>query len=325
MPVRNALPYLKECLESIINQTHNDWELIAINDHSTDHSYTVLRDYAGRDKRIHCYQNLGSGIIDALTTGSAYANGNFITRMDADDIMPPVKLERLKEILEKSGEGTLSTGKVKYISESELGNGFKKYETWLNNLCEENNHYQEIYRECVIPSPCWMMYKTDFDAIGGFKSSAYPEDYDLCFRMYENNIKVNPSSEILHIWRDHGRRASRNDDNYSDNRFLNLKLRYFLSIDYAPKEKLVLWGAGKKGKFIAKYLIDNHIHFEWITNNEKKIGKHIYAHLIQDSSSIHDYKVKSSILLAVANEEDQRDIIKSIESLHRSILFYKFC
>ncbi len=326
MPVRNALPYLTACLDSILQQSYADWELLAVNDNSDDQSESVLLKYASQDQRIYCFQNNGTGIIDALNTGYSYSKGQYITRMDADDIMPSIKLERLCGLLRNSEKGILSTGKVKYIRESSLGKGFKKYENWLNRLCDENIHYSEIYKECVIPSPCWMMYRKDFDRIGGFDNKTYPEDYDLCFRMYENKITVIPSGEVLHIWRDHEQRASRNDDNYSDNRFLNLKVKYFLRNEFILDEKLIVWGAGKKGKRIAYLLLENNIDFEWITNNNKKIDKHIYGKKIKSTSDLISgiYPI-NSIILAVANEDEQKKILVLIEQSKSKTKVFKFC
>lgn len=324
MPIRNAIPYLTECLDSIIQQTYPTWELLAVNDHSDDSSNEILESYQSKDVRIKCFQNEGKGIIDALNTGYSHAKGDFITRMDADDIMPVIKLEQLAELLKAAGSGHLSTGKVKYISNNDLGDGFKKYENWLNQLCDSNAHFSEIYKECVIPSPCWMMHRNDFESIGGFDSKTYPEDYDLCFRMYENQIKVTPSIETLHIWRDYGGRASRNDDNYSDNRFLDLKVKYFLRIDYRSEEKLIVWGAGKKGKRIAQLLLNSKVDFVWITNNEKKIGKHIYGKLIDTHQALNNNSSKK-IILAVANKVEQKEIFNTIVAISENHTVHLFC
>ena len=325
MPVRNAMPFLEECVRSILTQSYANWELIAVDDHSEDGSNVLLLEYAAIEPRIHCHQNSGSGIIDALNKGYSCAKGDFITRMDADDMMPSIKLEILLDQLQKSGRGHLSTGKVKYISETILGDGFKKYEEWLNALCDGDNHYQEIYKECVIPSPCWMMYCDDFNDIGGFNSTSYPEDYDLCFRMYENKIKIVASRELLHIWRDHNTRASRNDSNYSDNRFLDMKVKYFIRNDYRSDEKLVIWGAGKKGKYIAKLFLQNNINFIWITNNDKKIGNNIYTVILKDFSIIQQLRGNLNLILSVANKDEQIDIIEYIQSREELVRLYKFC
>lgn len=325
MPVRNALPYLSECMESIISQTYTDFEVHAIDDHSTDGSHKVLYEFAQKDKRINIHSNSGRGIIDALITGYNASTGNFVTRMDADDIMPLNKLEILIGNLRQKGPGYVATGLVKYISTTTLGDGFKRYEVWLNELCRSNNHYEEIYKECVIPSPCWMMSRKDFESIGGFDEGRYPEDYDLCFRMYKKGIKVSPSQQVLHVWRDHGARASRNDENYSDNRFLELKVDYFVEIEQHLNSKLVLWGAGKKGKNIAKLLKERNIEFAWITDNTKKIGKHINDTLIQASSAIFPSNEKMSLILAVANPLEQKELIDSLERSNSPVRIYKFC
>ena len=169
------------------------------------------------------------------------------------------------------------------------------------------------------------MYREDFESIGGFNSIQYPEDYDLCFRMYANQIKVTPSLEILHFWRDHSERASRNDENYSDNRFLDLKVKYYIKVDHNPNENLFLWGAGKKGKRIAHLLNTYEIEFEWITNNEKKVGKHIYDKLIKKPDSIISMNSTKSVIIAVANEVEQEEIIDSLSLPFQSNKIYKFC
>ena len=96
MPVKNTAHFLSETISSILNQTEKNWELIAVNDNSTDNSKAVLTSFAQNDKRIKVIDNKGNGIIDALQLGYVFSNGNFITRMDSDDIMSPNKLETQK-------------------------------------------------------------------------------------------------------------------------------------------------------------------------------------------------------------------------------------
>jgi len=92
MPVKNTATFLKTCLNSILQQTELYWELIAIDDHSTDTTWQILQDFAKKDKRIKVLQNNGKGIIDALRLAYKNSQGQLITRMDSDDIMRPEKL-----------------------------------------------------------------------------------------------------------------------------------------------------------------------------------------------------------------------------------------
>ena len=100
MPARNALPYLKESIDSILAQQYVHWELIVVNDHSTDQSQKVLEEYSLKDKRIKVFTNEGQGIISALNLAYQYAEGLYITRMDADDLMAENKLGLMLEALQ---------------------------------------------------------------------------------------------------------------------------------------------------------------------------------------------------------------------------------
>ena len=187
-------------------------------------------------------------------------------------------------------------------------------------------NFEEIYKECVIPSPCWMMFREDLDRIGAFQSNTYPEDYDLAFRMYMHQLNVIPcTNEILHLWRDHSNRASRNDDNYKDNRFLKLKINYFVKIDHRSDKPLVIWGAGTKAKSIAKQLITANIHFHWITDNKNKIGHNIYGTVLSSSSLLSSLS-NAQIILTIANPQEKKVIKHHISSLaniglHQSLWF----
>ncbi len=307
MPVKNTAHFLNECLDSIINQTETHWELIAINDHSTDNSLSVLKKYAKKDKRMKVYQNNGNGIIDALRLAYSMSKGELITRMDSDDVMTNDKLNVLKTNLLESGRGHIALGLVKYFSEKPLGEGFKNYETWLNELTLIGANFEGIYKECAIPSPCWMVFREDLDSCEAFKPNRYPEDYDLAFRFYLQGLTPIPCDKILHYWRDYSTRTSRTHIHYADNTFLDIKADYFLKLEYDKTKNLVIWGAGDKGKTMAKKLIESGINFYWICDNPKKIGKHIYHQEMLPFTALADIENTQSII-TVANLNAQKEI-----------------
>lgn len=321
MPVKNTCPFLVDCINSIISQNYTHWELIAIDDNSTDISREILEDFAKKDKRISWAGNSGNGIIEALRQALSLSNGLLITRMDSDDLMEESKLFTMAQQLMERGKGHIAIGLVQYFSDDGLlGNGYKRYETWLNKLSAVGRNYSEIYKECVIPSPCWMVFKEDLEKCGDFNMEIYPEDYDLCFRFYKNNLQIIPTTKFLHFWRDHSKRTSRTHPNYSDNRFLELKVKHFLDIEINKSKRLVLWGAGKKGKEIAKILLSQNIAFIWVTNNRKKIGLVINNKIVNDENILNsssDYQY----IIAVANPEEQITIKSKIGNTE----YYFFC
>lgn len=325
MPVKNATPYLEECLESILDQSEEHWELIAIDDHSTDHSLQILKAYAERESRIRVEVNNGNGIIPALQLAYQLSSGELIHRMDADDRMPSEKLSCLKNILINHGRGVVATGKIKYFSDLGISDGYAKYENWLNHLSEKDCHWQEIYKECVIASPAWMLWRSDFEHCGAFNNHIYPEDYDLVFRIYKSNFKVIASSQIVHLWRDHPQRTSRNHPHYQQNAFFEIKLHYFLQLDYQKNRELILWGAGKKGKLMAKLLQKEQLTFLWVSNNPNKYGQKIYEQLMHSYEEIlTDQAVQ--IIITVAQRNAKAEILsflkeKGIE-LEKSVWFF---
>ncbi|MEP3383758.1 MAG: glycosyltransferase family 2 protein, partial [Flavobacteriaceae bacterium] len=167
---------MPECLDSILEQTYKNWEVLAVNDHSQDESVAILTSYTKKDSRIKVFKNDGEGIIPALRIAYAQSAGNFITRMDSDDIMKPNRLQIMVDSLMDKGEGHLAVGQVRYFSDRGISNGYDRYEKWLNQLTLNGNNYSEIYKECVVPSPCWMAWKRDFEACGAFEPNRYPED-----------------------------------------------------------------------------------------------------------------------------------------------------
>lgn len=307
IPFKNTESYLEDCLQSIINQSYTNWELLIVDDSSTDMSYNIVKNFSKKEHRIKLFKNSGNGIIDALQLAFSKSTGEFITRMDSDDMMRTNKLEILVESLLKFGKHHVAVGKVNYFSEEGIKEGYKNYEVWLNQLTKMGANYSEIYKECVIPSPCWMVYKSDLIACDAFNPNRYPEDYDLAFRFYKQGFKCIPCDSVLHDWRDYNTRTSRTHKHYAENHFIDLKLHYFLELDYNTEKTLIVWGAGNKGKTIAKKLIKKGISFEWICDNPNKIGRDIYGKILQPFSYLETINNWQSII-TVANKSSQIEI-----------------
>ena len=325
-PFKNTAAFLDEMLTSVLNQTYQNWELLIVDDHSTDNSFDLVNSYAANDSRIKLFTNPHSGIITALREAYLRSTGVFITRMDSDDMMSSNKLESMVSDLNNSGTGNVALGLVKYFSANGIGEGFKNYENWLNDLTRLGENYQDLYKECVIPSPCWMVYREDFEMVGGFESDQYPEDYDLVFRFFQNGLKCIPSQKVLHHWRDYSTRASRTDKNYADNTFMDLKLAYFLKLHRIEAKPLVVWGAGAKGKTIAKVLSDNDVPFHWVCDNPKKIGKEIYGKIMLGFHVIDELENAQNII-TVANQNAQKQIKQFFDKRGKQSMvdYFFFC
>ncbi len=102
MSVYNSEKYLKEAIESILNQTYTNFEFIIVNDGSTDSSLDIIQEYMKKDERIVLISRDNKGLPYSLNEGIEKAKGRYIARMDADDISLPARLEEQVEFMEKN-------------------------------------------------------------------------------------------------------------------------------------------------------------------------------------------------------------------------------
>ena len=108
MPVKNAALFLDECIESIISQSYSKLGIsLLLMIIQADDTLQILKRFSALDSRITVLNNHRNGIIEALKTGYNVSKGELITRMDADDIMPKIKLEKLQQLLITSGKRDL--------------------------------------------------------------------------------------------------------------------------------------------------------------------------------------------------------------------------
>lgn len=174
MSVYNGEKYLEEAIESILNQTYRDFEFIIINDGSTDGTSDILARYQQMDDRICIYNQENQGLIASLNRGCQLARGEYIARMDADDISLPERFARQVDYMEAHPEiGVLGTW-IQYIGE----NG-----QIIGNECLPTAPgiigWHLIFGNCVAHSSV-MMRRDIAERVGFYHSDAlHAEDYDL--------------------------------------------------------------------------------------------------------------------------------------------------
>ena len=105
---------------------------------------------------------------------------------------------------------------------------------------------------------------------------------------------------------------------------MDIKLHYFLKLDFDPTRPLIIWGAGTKGKTIAKGLLKRDVNFFWLCDNPQKIGRYIYGKEMLDFKSLGDFDAPQSII-TVANESAQEFICVYLGEMgQKSMLDYFF-
>jgi glycosyltransferase involved in cell wall biosynthesis len=193
MPVFNGQDYLKEAVESILNQTYRDFEFLLLDDGSTDSSLALLRQYAEQDSRIRLITRENKGLTVTLNELLSYARGEFVARMDADDISMPDRFERQVSFLNENHKVLCVGGAYQLID------GAGRYLTTLM-LPQTDAEIQALNLEghCSLAHPSVMMRTAPLKSIGGYDENCdTAEDFDLWLRLGEVGELANLSDVLL--------------------------------------------------------------------------------------------------------------------------------
>ena len=175
LPFYNA-PFLKEAIDSILQQSYQHFELILVNNGSTDESVELARSY--ENDQISLINEEKRGVVHAANAGIRQARGTFIARMDADDIAYPHRLKHQVEMLLSNEKVDVASGLVEYLGPPENA-GFIHYVNWLNEITEPEEIYINQFVEFPIANPTMMIRKSLFDQHGMFSDGDFPEDYEF--------------------------------------------------------------------------------------------------------------------------------------------------
>ncbi|HMK21090.1 MAG TPA: glycosyltransferase [Terriglobales bacterium] len=182
MPVFNGERFLHEAVGSILDQSFRDFEFIIIDDGSTDATAAILESYLRRDARVKVYRQENRGIVESLNSGYRIARGEYIARMDADDVSAPARLERQVAFLDTHPlVGLVGCGKYDNIDVT----GAALYTTYLP---EDNESIQStlVQRWCFL-HPSIIFRRALIDIVGLYRREFEgAEDHDFILRLLEH-------------------------------------------------------------------------------------------------------------------------------------------
>jgi glycosyltransferase involved in cell wall biosynthesis len=205
MPAYNASRYLGEAIESILGQTLSDFELIVIDDGSTDETPRILQTFAERDPRVRVIRIQNSGIGSALNTGLAATRGSFIARMDGDDISLPTRFEKQVAYLRAHPECVLVGTRVLQIDPE----GDPLFEMDTVEPSHERIDQLLLEGRWAIVHPAIMIPRAVMETIGGYDNDLVPvEDHDMFLRLGEIGRLAN-LPEVLFKYRKHPQNSVR--------------------------------------------------------------------------------------------------------------------
>lgn len=274
MPCYNGADTLNGAIQSLVDQTLDDFEVIAVNDGSTDKTGDILAAWAESDKRIRVIDRPHSGIISTLNTGLTFCRANYIARMDADDYSHPERLSLQAAYLEANPQTAVVSCLVQGFPSADLRAGNRIYIEWLNSLLSDEDIRREMFVESPLPHPSAMLRKKWLDQTGGYQEHGWAEDYDLWLRLYLLGARFAKIPQVLLDWRDHDDRITRTDSRYSLENFLRAKAHYLAEGPLVDCDAVIIWGAGMIGRRISKHLLREGVPLAtFIDIDPKKIGR----------------------------------------------------
>jgi len=222
MSVYNGETYLKEAIESVMNQTFRNWELIIINDCSKDATGEILADFARRDERIKVYTNeVNLKLPSSLNKAISLCSGKYIARMDADDICLPKRLEKQYKFMEENRDVALSSCRFMTVKNGVYASG------GAGGRCD----YKALRAMLLVANPILhpgviakaeVMKKFNYDT-----TLTCTEDLELWTRMVTENQKIAILPECLLIYRLHDKQITSTTLERQHSEVLTIQQKYY--------------------------------------------------------------------------------------------------
>ncbi|MBZ5705516.1 MAG: glycosyltransferase [Acidobacteriia bacterium] len=192
MSVFNGERFLREAVESVLEQTFREFEFIVVDDGSTDQSASILDSYRKSDARVRVYHQENKGLIESLNRGCSLAQGKYIARMDADDIAVRERLMWQVDFMEKHPQVAVLGGAVEWIDAT--GKSLGTHNTPVAD-CEIKS---ELLHRNVFWHPTVIMLREGFVSSGGYRKVVVDaEDYDLWLRIADRCQLANLETVVL--------------------------------------------------------------------------------------------------------------------------------
>ncbi len=202
IPVYNQQKYLALTIESVLAQTFTDFELILINDGSTDESAKIIAQYAARDSRIKAIHIDNSGKPEAINHAASLARGELFAFMDHDDLMMPERLDYQAKYLHQNAEVSAVSCSCQYVNENGITMGIQRYGKPATP--EESKSLMQRKQRIMCSFTALTVHKAAFEKVGGLRSKYWPsDDVDFINRLPQNGLLLVILPKILVKYRIH--------------------------------------------------------------------------------------------------------------------------
>jgi len=278
LPVRNEERFLPAALASLYRQSLGEWELVAVDDFSTDATPEILAEAARRDSRVRVLSPPQPGLVKALNAGLAACRAQLVARMDGDDIAHPLRLELQHAFMNANPDVGLVATAFRSFPRHRLGPGMLAYERWQNSLASHEAIVRDLFVESPFVHPSVMYRKDAVGRIGGYHDRGWPEDYDLWLRLGAAGTRFARLPQNLIFWRERPERATRTMAEYTADAFRACKAHHLARGFLAGETEVTLAGAGLEGRAWRRALAGEGVAVcRWVDVDPRKIGRLLHG------------------------------------------------
>ena len=322
MPIRNEERYLRATLDSLYRQTFANWELIAVDDGSSDQTATILAEAARRDSRVQVISLEGGGLVAALNAGLKVCQAPLLARLDGDDICHPRRLELQVAYLDAHPDTGLVACNFRHFPRTGLKQGMLDYEIWQNGLTDHSLIIRDLFVESPLVHPSIMTRRTIMENMDGYQGNNWPEDYDLWLRMAAAGVHFARLPQTLLFWRDHPERATRTMNEYALNAFRACKCHHLLLSFLKDSRDVVIAGAGLEARAWQRLLTAAGVTVStWLDVDPKKIGRILHNAPVISPEELHLNGRKMIVAIGVRGAREQFRDVAERRGWHEGIDF----
>ena len=313
MPCYDAAATLPDALDSLLAQTLQDFEIVAVDDGSSDDTPAILRTYARREPRLSILTQAHAGLVASLNTGLAACRAQIIARMDADDRSHPERLARQLAFLQANPQVALLACRVQAFPDQDVRQGLQGYLDWQNSLCSDADIRRQIFIESPFTHPSVAIRRVWLLRLGGYQDHGWAEDYDLWLRLYLAGAQFAKLDDVLLEWRERPQRLTRTDSRYSLENFLRAKAHYLLHGPLSGRDAVFLWGAGIAGRRLGRQLLALGVPLvAYFDIAPRKIGSTRHGRPVLPPQALLDWwaRFQHPVLLATVGARNARPIVR---------------